>query len=133
MGRAISSTPWLRAATRNRNRKPQRPRKIQRKRRLRHPAPRSKNFQPRQHRTLSSFRPPGFAGGLAKRIAHPLADSFIRGNTLMRPLPTMPQRTWLERASLGLAGTLLSVGLLTIASWWLHLDEVLQPFRGQAP
>ena len=50
----------------------------------------------------------------------------------MKSLPTLPRRTWLERSSLGLACALLATGGLTLLSWWLRVDEVLQPF-GNAP
>ncbi|HEY1108090.1 MAG TPA: hypothetical protein VGE76_05650, partial [Opitutaceae bacterium] len=43
-------------------------------------------------------------------------------------MPTLPHRTWLERVSLGLAITLIGLGLLTVAGWWLQLDDLLVPF-----
>ncbi len=51
----------------------------------------------------------------------------------MQSLPTLPQRTWLERASLGLAIGILAIGGLTLAGWWLHIDGLLQPFAGLPP
>ncbi len=46
----------------------------------------------------------------------------------MKPLPTLPHRTWLERLSLGLAGALIGIGLITATAWWLQLDALLVPF-----
>jgi PAS domain S-box-containing protein len=51
----------------------------------------------------------------------------------MANLPTLPQRTWLERVSLGLACALLGIGGFALAGWWLNLDPLLLPFAVQAP
>lgn len=51
----------------------------------------------------------------------------------MDSLTTLPRRTWLERASLSLAGVLVCVGLATLLGWWLHVDELLQPFPRSPP
>jgi PAS domain S-box-containing protein len=51
----------------------------------------------------------------------------------MNYLPTLPQRTWLERLALLLAAVLLAAGVLTLAGWWLRMDGLLQPFTPQAP
>ena len=46
----------------------------------------------------------------------------------MNPLPTLPQRSWLDLTSRILAVVLIVVGGLTLAGWWLRIDELLQPF-----
>ncbi|HUR60099.1 MAG TPA: PAS domain-containing protein, partial [Opitutaceae bacterium] len=51
----------------------------------------------------------------------------------MSSLPTLPQRSWLERASLALAWLLMGIGGTTIFGWLLNLPEVLQPFGERAP
>ncbi|MCX6955458.1 MAG: PAS domain S-box protein, partial [Verrucomicrobia bacterium] len=51
----------------------------------------------------------------------------------MDSLTTLPRRTWLERASLTLAGVIALVGAVTLLAWWLHLDELLQPMPNTAP
>src|SRR5947209_5221234 len=48
-------------------------------------------------------------------------------------LPTLPRRTWLERTSLVLAIALVAIGGLTLAGWFLHNEQLLQPFTGLAP
>jgi PAS domain S-box-containing protein len=45
----------------------------------------------------------------------------------MSSLPTLPQRSWLERLSLAIESTLLVCGVLTMAGWWLHINRVVQP------
>ncbi|MBI5770305.1 MAG: PAS domain S-box protein [Verrucomicrobia bacterium] len=45
----------------------------------------------------------------------------------------MPRRTWLERASLTLAGALVCIGLVTALGWWMGIDELVQPFPAKAP
>jgi hypothetical protein len=45
----------------------------------------------------------------------------------MSSLPTLPQRSWLERASLVIECALVLVGLATVAGWVFRLDEVLRP------
>ena len=47
----------------------------------------------------------------------------------MDSLSTLPRRTWLERATVALAGLLVAVGAVTLLGWWLHVDELLQ-WRG---
>jgi PAS domain S-box-containing protein len=42
------------------------------------------------------------------------------------------RRSWLERASLVLAGGLVLLGAATLAAWWLHLDFLVQPLPGFA-
>ena len=44
----------------------------------------------------------------------------------MESLTTLPRRTWLERASLALAGAVAIIGVATILGWWLRMDELLQ-------
>jgi hypothetical protein len=51
----------------------------------------------------------------------------------MKPLSTLPRRSWLERVSLGLAIALIVLGAGTLMGWWLQMPELVQPFRGQAP
>ncbi|MBI4622837.1 MAG: PAS domain S-box protein, partial [Verrucomicrobia bacterium] len=51
----------------------------------------------------------------------------------MNSLPTLPRRTWLERLSLSLAGTLIAGGALTLFGWWLRVDGLLRPFTAQTP
>ncbi len=51
----------------------------------------------------------------------------------MDSLQTLPGRSWLERASLTLAGVIAFVGAATLLGWWLHLDELIQPFLNTAP
>jgi PAS domain S-box-containing protein len=51
----------------------------------------------------------------------------------MSSWPTLPQRTWLERFALLIAGALMAVGIVTAGAWYWHIEEVLQPFVGQAP
>lgn len=50
----------------------------------------------------------------------------------MPSLPTLPQRTTLERVSLGLAFGLVALGGLTLLGWWLQLDTLLRPFPNTA-
>ena len=50
----------------------------------------------------------------------------------MASLPTLPRRSWLERGSLTLALALTVTGVGTLAGWWLHLDELLQPVADRA-
>ncbi|MBI5693932.1 MAG: PAS domain S-box protein, partial [Verrucomicrobia bacterium] len=50
----------------------------------------------------------------------------------MPSLPTLPQRTWLERTSLGLAIGLTAIGGLTAAGWWFGHPSLVQPFSGHA-
>ncbi|MES2693965.1 MAG: PAS domain-containing protein, partial [Verrucomicrobiota bacterium] len=51
----------------------------------------------------------------------------------MKSLPTLPHRTWLERVSLGFAVALIGLGVLTLAGWWLQIDELLVPFGTPSP
>ena len=51
----------------------------------------------------------------------------------MDSLSTLPHRTWLERASLSLAGVLVFLGGVTLLGWWLHLDELLVPLPSSPP
>ena len=51
----------------------------------------------------------------------------------MDSLSTLPHRTWLERASLSLAGVLVFLGSVTLLGWWLHLDELLVPLPSSPP
>ena len=51
----------------------------------------------------------------------------------MATLPTLPRHSWLEHVSLFLAGTLVILGLGTLAGWWLHVDVLAQPLPGLAP
>jgi len=44
----------------------------------------------------------------------------------MESLTTLPRRTWLERASLTLAGAVTIIGAATLLGWWLRMDELLQ-------
>src|SRR5258708_27133899 len=48
-------------------------------------------------------------------------------------LPTLPRRTWLDRASMVLAIGLVLIGAVSIAGWWLHNEALLVPFAGYAP
>jgi PAS domain S-box-containing protein len=51
----------------------------------------------------------------------------------MSSLPTLPQRSWLERLSLAIESSLLLLGLLTMAGWLFHVDEFLRlPLLGRA-
>ncbi|MBM3855204.1 MAG: hypothetical protein FJ399_18955, partial [Verrucomicrobia bacterium] len=50
----------------------------------------------------------------------------------MSSLPTLPRRNWLERLSLGLAIAISGVAALTLAGWWLRIEELMQPFPGLA-
>ena len=45
----------------------------------------------------------------------------------MNPLATLPRRTWLERSSLGLGIAQGMIGGLSLGSWVLRVDELLQP------
>jgi PAS domain S-box-containing protein len=47
--------------------------------------------------------------------------------------PALPRRTWIEPASLVLAGALLLLGAGSLAGWWLHLDGLVQPWVAFAP
>jgi PAS domain-containing protein len=49
----------------------------------------------------------------------------------MEPLPTLPRRSWLERASFTLSVIVTLIGAATLLGWWLRVDEVLQPFVAQ--
>jgi PAS domain S-box-containing protein len=53
----------------------------------------------------------------------------------MPALLTLPRRTWLERISLGLAGAVVAVGMVTIFAWWMRAGIALQPppFTDAAP
>src|SRR5687767_5218787 len=51
----------------------------------------------------------------------------------MQSLPTLPRRTWLERASLMIAIALIVMSTLTLAGWWLQVPELVQPFRELPP
>ena len=51
----------------------------------------------------------------------------------MTSLPTLPQRTGLERLSLTLAGALVLLSALTLAGWWLQWDALLQPLAPTSP
>ncbi len=46
----------------------------------------------------------------------------------MAYLPTLPRRSWLERASIVLATALCGLGASALAGWWLRLDGLIQPF-----
>ncbi len=46
----------------------------------------------------------------------------------MNSLPTLPHRTWLEYSSRVLAAALIVIGAVSLAGWWAHWDQVLQPF-----
>src|SRR5687767_7629373 len=46
----------------------------------------------------------------------------------MQSLPTLPQRTWLERVSLTLTGALGVVAAASLMGWWLDISQLLQPF-----
>ncbi len=46
----------------------------------------------------------------------------------MDSMPTLPRRSWSERASLVFAGAILILGLGSLLGWWLRFDEVLRPF-----
>ena len=48
----------------------------------------------------------------------------------MPNLPTLPRRTWLERAIYTLAGILLAIGVVALAGWWFHLEGLFQPWPG---
>ena len=50
----------------------------------------------------------------------------------MATLPTLPRRSWLERTSLLLAGSLVLLGAGGLAGWWLQLDSLIQPLPGFA-
>jgi PAS domain S-box-containing protein len=45
----------------------------------------------------------------------------------MSSLPTLPQRSWLERLSLAIECALVVVGILTVAGWLLRSEELLKP------
>ncbi|PTX90650.1 response regulator [Opitutus sp. ER46] len=45
----------------------------------------------------------------------------------MSSLPTLPKRTWLERASLAVQGALILCGGLTVVGWLFRVDALLQP------
>jgi PAS domain S-box-containing protein len=45
----------------------------------------------------------------------------------MSSLPTLPQRSWLERLSLALESALVVLAALTAAGWIFHVDELLRP------
>jgi len=51
----------------------------------------------------------------------------------MTSLATLPQRSWLERISIGLAIALIVVGATTLLGWWVQEVELLQPFGAQSP
>ena len=51
----------------------------------------------------------------------------------MPSLPTLPVRSWLERASLTLSSGVTVVGAAGIVGWWLHFEELTAPFPGLAP
>jgi PAS domain S-box-containing protein len=51
----------------------------------------------------------------------------------MKSLSLSPMRTRMERFSMALAGGTVGLAALTLAGWWLGLDEVLQPFGTYAP
>ena len=51
----------------------------------------------------------------------------------MQSLPTLPRRSWLERASLALASALVVFGAVSTLGWWLRVEELLQPVAGMAP
>lgn len=44
----------------------------------------------------------------------------------MNPLATLPRRSWLERSSLGLGIAQGMIGGLSLGSWVLRVDELLQ-------
>ncbi|MDO8541211.1 MAG: ATP-binding protein [Opitutaceae bacterium] len=48
----------------------------------------------------------------------------------MNSLATLPQRTWLERASTAFAVTLIVLGTVTASGWLLGRNELIQPFLG---
>ncbi len=50
----------------------------------------------------------------------------------MPPLPTLPRRSWLERASDAIAISLIAIGVAVLAGWWLHAEVFLQPFASLA-
>ncbi|NUQ01514.1 MAG: PAS domain-containing protein, partial [Armatimonadetes bacterium] len=50
----------------------------------------------------------------------------------MPSLPTLPQRSWLERTSLGLAAAITLLAALTLAGWWMRIDGLLQLGSNQA-
>ncbi len=51
----------------------------------------------------------------------------------MISLPTLPQRTWLERVSLALESALVLIGIVTFAGWLWRIDGVLRiPMLGHA-
>lgn len=51
----------------------------------------------------------------------------------MKLLPLSSQRSWLERVSLTLAGTLVATGSITLLGWLFSLDELTLPLAGYAP
>ena len=51
----------------------------------------------------------------------------------MQSLPTLPRRSWLDRALFVFAVALLSVGIGGLAGWWLHLDWLVRPWDSAVP
>jgi len=50
----------------------------------------------------------------------------------MVSLPTLPHRSWLERASLAIAVLLVAIGAAALAGWWFHLDALVQPLSSSS-
>jgi PAS domain S-box-containing protein len=48
-------------------------------------------------------------------------------------VPTLPRRTWLERASLALTVALVAASAFSLAGWWIQQEFWLQPFAARAP
>src|SRR5687767_13401329 len=51
----------------------------------------------------------------------------------MPSMPTLQPRTRMERFSLLLAAAVVGLGSLTLAGWWLPLDDLLQPLGAFVP
>jgi PAS domain S-box-containing protein len=51
----------------------------------------------------------------------------------MDHLPTLPQRQWIERVSLALAGALCLLGSIVLAGWWLGLGALIEPWSQFVP